>query len=220
MKKIISSLLIVFLLTICFDITNVLAYKSASECRTPGVEGCSCSVFSRDNCTAEVINGQKVNYTHYDENGNVCAIVSGGQCGIADNGNTVNGKVVEGNDTKTESEIPSFLEEQKTVSCGHIKSIPEYIPFITNLTINIFTIISVGMLVIMGTIDLFQGIVSGKEDVMKKNQKAFFGRLTSAILLFLLVALTKLFVSFIASVTGGGFGIAECVDCFINNSCS
>ena len=177
MKKIISSILIVFLLIFCFNIVDVYA-----DCE---------SITNPTAC-------ENAN----DGNGNECYWSAKDSKCVA----TVN--------------APDFLKEQDTVSCGHIKNIPEYIPFITNLTINIFTIISVGMLVIMGTIDLFQGIVSGKEDVMKKNQKAFFGRLTSAIIIFLLVALTKLLVGFIANVTGGGFGIAECVDCFINNKCS
>lgn len=211
MKKIISNLLIVFLLTFVFNITSVFAYKSASECTKPGVDECDCTAFDQSSCTNPV--------THYDYKGNVCGITSSGQCGPADNGSTVNGEKVTNNATG-DKVLPDFLEKQNTVSCGHIKNIPEYIPFITELTINIFAIISIGMLVIMGTIDLFKGIVSGKDDVMKKNQSAFFGRLTSAILLFLIVALTKLLVGFFANVTGGSFGIAECVDCFINNKCS
>lgn len=214
MKKIISSLLIVFLLTFCLPL-NAWALSCGEKqacagfddsfhyCISHGQYGCveaTCGEIPPSQCDGAI-----------DKDGEKCYKYEDKSC--------LKESEVDRLD-KEKAGIPNFLTEDKTVSCGHIKSIPEYIPFITELTINIFTIISVGMLVIMGTIDLFQGIVSGKEDVMKKNQKAFFGRLTSAIIIFLLVALTKLFIGFIANVTGGGFGIAECVDCFINNKCS
>ena len=116
-------------------------------------------------------------------------------------------------------EIPGFLEPEDNVSCGSIKGIPKYIPFITSLTITVFTIISMGMLVIMGTIDLFKGINSGKPEDMKKNQKAFFNRVGSAVLLFFIVALTRLLVGFVTTVAGGS-NVIDCISCFINNSCN
>ncbi len=122
--------------------------------------------------------------------------------------------------TAEDGEGASFLDEQKVVSCGRIKNIPDYIPFITSLTITILTIISMGMLVIMGTIDLFKGINSGKPEDMKKCQKAFYSRLGSAVFLFFIVALTKLLVSFFLSIAGGNGGIIDCIGCFINNTCN
>lgn len=216
MKKIISSLLIVFLLTFYLPL-NVWAVNCSEKQSCAGYDdkfhycvshgaygGCveaQCGEIPVQNCVGAI-----------DKDGEKCALdLTGTHC---------QKKSTTEKEQKEKEGIPDFLKEQDTVSCGHIKNIPEYIPFITNLTINIFAIISVGMLVIMGTIDLFKGILSGKDDAMKKNQKAFFGRLTSAILLFVIVALTKLLVGFIANVTGGSVGIAECVDCFINNKCS
>lgn len=119
-----------------------------------------------------------------------------------------------------DSNVPGFLQPDKEVSCGNLKKIPDYIPFITSLTITILTIISMGMLVIMGTIDLFRGINSGNPDEMKKCQKAFFNRLGSAVLLFFIVALTKLLVGLVNSTLAGGSGIVECISCFINNKCA
>ncbi len=183
--------MIAFILTFCFNITSVYA----SPCSIHGMSDCSTSIDDE---------GNKCRWNGKPTEGN-----SSGSCQSTDeNGNWI------------EEGLPNFLKDQKTVSCGNIKNIPDYIPFITELTINIFAIISVGMLVIMGTVDLFRGVVSGKPDDMKKNQKAFFGRLTSAIIIFVLVALTKLLVSFFAKISGGGFGIVECIDCFINNKCS
>lgn len=118
-----------------------------------------------------------------------------------------------------ENEVPEYLENQDVVSCGNLSNIPEYIPFITSLTITILTIISMGMLVVMGTIDLFKGINSGKPDEMKKCQKAFYSRIGSAVFLFFIVALTKLLVSFFLSMSGGSNNIIDCIGCFINNSC-
>ena len=118
------------------------------------------------------------------------------------------------------SNVPGFLQPDNEVSCGNLKKIPDYIPFITSLTITILTIISMGMLVIMGTIDLFKGVNSGNPDEMKKCQKAFFNRLGSAVLLFFIVALTKLLVGLVNSTAAGGSGIVECISCFINNKCA
>ena len=119
-----------------------------------------------------------------------------------------------------DGDIPVFINGENEVSCGNIKGIPDYIPFISSLTITVLTIISMGMLVIMGTIDLFRGINSGKPEDMKKCQKTFFNRVGSAVLLFFLVALTRLLIGFVNINIAGGKGIMDCVSCFINNKCS
>ena len=180
----------------------------ATECSSYGVSNCNGQTDSNGNkCVVSAIN---------DEGKSVspCCTISGKTCGSKIATDSGSGKAYGGTD------IPDFIENQKTVSCGKIKNIPDYIPFITNLTIIVLTIISMGMLVIMGTIDLFKGINSGKPEDMKKNQKVFFSRVGSAVLLFFIVALTKLLVSFFTGITGGNSGIIDCIGCFINNSCN
>ena len=148
-----------------------------------------------------------------DEDGSKCSW-SNGKCIKSSGSGYRNGA----DGTDPDGEIPGFLEEEKTVSCGSLKGIPEYIPFITSLTITVLTIISMGMLVIMGTIDLFKGINSGKPEDMAKNKKAFFSRVGSAVLLFFIVSLTRLLVGFVTSVAGGS-NVIDCISCFVNNSC-
>lgn len=226
MKKIINSIMVIFLICVLVNMPNV--YAENLKCNDRKQSNCDSSLYGLDpdgntcqynGSACETIKygcGSKKHCTCYDAGtcptkdsyGNKCQTrLKTGDC------------IVEPSATEVEKEgdIPTFLEDEETTSCGKIKNIPKYIPFITSLTVTVLTIISMGMLVIMGTIDLFKGTVSGKDDEIKKNQKAFVGRLTSAIIIFLLVALTKLFIGLISNAMGTTNGIASCIDLFINN---
>lgn len=119
----------------------------------------------------------------------------------------------------TDSETPSWLESPDKVSCANIGPFSSAIPKTTSLIITIISIIAPVLLVIMGTVDFFKATMSGKEDMIKKNQKAFIDRLIAAILVFVVIVLAKLLVSFITTAMGTNAGIIECVDCFISNKC-
>ena len=68
------------------------------------------------------------------------------------------------------------------------------------------------LLVVLGMIDLFKGITAQKEDEMKKAQGIFVKRLISAAIVFFVVAIVQVLVSFVA----GDEGIMTCANCFIN----
>lgn len=115
---------------------------------------------------------------------------------------------------------PSWLSGSDKVSCGNIGPFSRVIPSTISLLINVVMILAPVLLVIMGTVDFFKSTMSAKDDNVKKNQKAFIDRLIAAILVFLMIALVKLFVSLITKSMGTNAGIIECIDCFINNKCS
>lgn len=70
------------------------------------------------------------------------------------------------------------------------------------------------LLVIFGMLDLFKGITAGKEDEIKKGQQLFIKRLISAAIIFFVVSIVQLLVSFVA----GDEGIMTCANCFINGT--
>lgn len=100
---------------------------------------------------------------------------------------------------------------------GAITDIPTKIP---ELTSTMFTIVQVAVpiiLVIMGSLDLFKGITSGKEDEMKKGRQMFIKRLVIGAIIFLVVIIVKLIISVVADT--GVDNMIDCIDCFISNDC-
>ena len=70
------------------------------------------------------------------------------------------------------------------------------------------------LLVIFGMLDLFKGITAQKEDEIKKGQGIFIKRLISAAIIFFVISIVQLIVSFVA----GDEGIMNCASCFINGT--
>ena len=69
------------------------------------------------------------------------------------------------------------------------------------------------LLVIFGMLDLFKGITAQKEDEIKKGQQLFIKRLIAAAIIFFIVSIVQLIVSFVSSDEPG---IMNCASCFIN----
>lgn len=88
---------------------------------------------------------------------------------------------------------------------------------IANLVHSIIVIIKIAVpvvLVVMGMIDLFKGIMAQKEDEMKKGQGIFIKRLISAAIIFFVVSIVQLIISFVADDAE----IMNCANCFINGA--
>lgn len=69
------------------------------------------------------------------------------------------------------------------------------------------------LLVIFGMLDLFKGITAQKEDEIKKGQQLFIKRLITAAIIFFVVSIVQLLVSFLSSDEPG---IMNCASCFWN----
>ena len=70
------------------------------------------------------------------------------------------------------------------------------------------------LLVIFGMLDLFKGVTAQKEDEIKKSQQLFVKRLITGAIIFFVISVVQLLVSFIA----GDEGIMNCASCFINGT--
>ena len=73
------------------------------------------------------------------------------------------------------------------------------------------------ILVIFGMIDLAKAVMGQKEDEIKKGQQTFIKRCIAAAIVFFVIVVVKMVVSFLADGTGAGT-IYDCVNCFIEGS--
>lgn len=92
------------------------------------------------------------------------------------------------------------------------------IPNTVHLVITILKIAIPVLLVVLGMIDLLKGITSAKEDEIKKGQQTFIKRLVAAVIVFFVVTIVQLVISF-ATGSNEEKTILNCADCFINGNC-
>lgn len=113
-----------------------------------------------------------------------------------------------------------FMQIEKHVSCGNglLKKIPSQIPDITKRLYDLAMIVTPIILVIMGTVDLVKGVMTGKEDEMKKSRETFIKRLIVGLLVFLVALVTRFVISVVAGSNANYVRIINCVDCFIQGS--
>lgn len=116
------------------------------------------------------------------------------------------------------STTPEWLKGEK-ISCGNIGQIPAKAPELVHMFILIAQIAVPIILVILGMIDFAKGIMSQKEDEIKKGQKTFISRLVMGAVIFFIVALVKLLIGIVVDNSGNRQNIIACIDCFVNNDC-
>lgn len=117
-----------------------------------------------------------------------------------------------------------FMIVDNYVSCGRsgssalIKNIPSILPKITSSIYNTVMVVVPVALILLGIVDLVKGIMSQKEDEIKKGRESLVKRLITGVIVFLIVMLVKLFVNII---NGGNDSskIIGCIDCFVSNEC-
>lgn len=112
-----------------------------------------------------------------------------------------------------------WLVSSDPVSCGNINNIPKRIPEFFSSLINIVQVIVPVLLVLFGVLDLIKGMMSQKEDEIKKGQQALIKRLIIGIIVFLIIILVKFLVSALAEGTNNKNNIIDCIDCFVSGSC-
>lgn len=113
---------------------------------------------------------------------------------------------------------PSVFAERIT-GCDSVMSGVIIDPKIPNTVHTVILVIQIAvpvLLVIFGMMDLFKGITAQKEDEIKKGQQLFIKRLISAALIFFVIVIVKLLVSFAAG--GDSKTIMDCANCFINGT--
>lgn len=103
------------------------------------------------------------------------------------------------------------------VTCAGV-TIDQKIPDVVHTIVLIIQIAVPILLVIFGMIDLMKGIMAQKEDEIKKGQQTFIKRLIAAAIVFFVIAIVKLLISFVASDEDGD--IMNCFNAFINGTSS
>lgn len=128
--------------------------------------------------------------------------------------------------TEARKNDTTFMKVDKYVSCGGnssnglIKNIPSIVPKISSSLYNAVMVITPVLLIVMGTIDLLRGVMSAKEDEMKKGRDSFLKRLIASLVVFLVVLVVKLLVSALAGTGANSTKIVGCINCFVSNDCN
>lgn len=103
-----------------------------------------------------------------------------------------------------------------TPDSGNNIEINQQIPQLVHIVILIIKIAIPIILIILGMLDLLKGVTASKEDEIKKAQNMFFKRLIAAILVFFVVTIVQLLISYLDT---NNEGIMSCANCFINGKC-
>ncbi len=123
--------------------------------------------------------------------------------------------VVNINTAYAADEDVAWLETNK-VSCGNISNIPDRAPQVVSTGILIGQTIVPILLVFFGIIDLAKGVMSQKEDEIKKGQQTFIKRLIMGALVFFIIALVKMLIGIVGDSDSNKENIISCIDCFVN----
>ncbi len=86
-------------------------------------------------------------------------------------------------------------------------------PYLVSTAILIIKIVVPILLIIFGMLDLGKAVVASKEDEIKKGQQTFIKRVISAVIVFFVIQIVQLLVSFISNRDQN---ISRCFNCFVN----
>ena len=112
------------------------------------------------------------------------------------------------------------------VCAGYLGSgIPSKLAHIVYLVIRAIQVFVPIILIVWGMLDLGKAVMAQKEDEIKKGQQTFIKRLVAAVLVFFVVAITKLVVGLFApdGGTSDSSTLLGCMNSIINcddNTCS
>lgn len=108
----------------------------------------------------------------------------------------------------------SDISTDLTYTCGNIgMEFGGMIPYIVSSAITIIKVIVPVLLIIFGMIDLIKAVTAGKEDEIKKAQSVFIRRLIMGVLVFFVILIVQMLISFVSNKDAN---VANCFDCFVN----
>lgn len=113
-----------------------------------------------------------------------------------------------------------WLQYGETVTCGNISNIPMRVPNTVSMLINVLHVAVPVILVIFGVLDLTKGIMSGKEDDIKKGRQVLIRRLIAGACIFLIVVVVKVLVTIVDENQENQGNMISCINCFISGECS
>lgn len=86
-------------------------------------------------------------------------------------------------------------------------------PYLVSTAVLIIKIVVPILLIIFGMLDLGKAVVASKEDEIKKGQQTFLKRVVSAVIVFFVIQIVQLLVSFISN---SDQNVSRCFNCFVN----
>lgn len=89
-----------------------------------------------------------------------------------------------------------FVLADAEVSCGEGSTLVDVIA-IVRLVMNIICIAVPIIMILMGTIDLFKAVTAGKDEDIKKKQKALITRIIAGVLVFLVPTIVSVIMNLI-----------------------
>lgn len=89
-----------------------------------------------------------------------------------------------------------FVLADADVSCGEGSTLVNVIAII-RLVMNIICIAVPIIMILMGTIDLFKAVTAGKDEDIKKKQKALITRIIAGVLVFLVPTIVSVIMNLI-----------------------
>lgn len=98
--------------------------------------------------------------------------------------------------------------------------IPSKLAHVIYLVVRFIQVVVPILLIVWGMLDLGKAVMAQKEDEIKKGQQTFIKRVIAAIIVFFIVAITKLVIGLFApdgDETGTG-SLLGCVDSILNCS--
>lgn len=108
----------------------------------------------------------------------------------------------------------SDISTDLTYTCGSVGiEFGGMIPYIISSAITIIKVIVPVLLIIFGMIDLIKAVTAGKEDEIKKAQGTFIKRLIMGVLVFFVILIVQMLISF---VSNKDTNVSNCFDCFVN----
>lgn len=104
--------------------------------------------------------------------------------------------------------------------CGNLGfDIPGQFPYLVHLIVLAIKIVVPILLIIFGMLDLGKAVVASKEDEIKKGQQTFIKRLIAAVIVFFVVQIVQVVITFVASGNSDDkSNITQCFACFVNGS--
>ena len=90
-------------------------------------------------------------------------------------------------------------------------------PYLVHTAITIIKIVVPILLIIFGMLDLGKSVVASKEDEIKKGQQTFIKRVIAAVIVFFVVQVVQLIVTFVSNKDPN---ISSCFNCFVNGNIS
>ncbi len=101
-----------------------------------------------------------------------------------------------------------------TYQCGNIDlSFSGMLPYVVSMIITIIKIVVPILLIIWGMLDLAKAVMAQKEDEIKKGQQTFIKRLIAAVIVFFVITVVQMVVTFISNDNDN---ITNCFNCFVN----